>query len=145
MSRFADANDTVVVEVGECVCPGTPHAGDTATVRRQLGYAALGRIGMAGLVEGRRGVADPTAVRRRLLEEAVVAWNFLGPDGEAWPVNAVTIAELDAATVDFLAEKVDELNRLTAALPKGSAGRSPAGTRGSGSRTRTARTKSGTS
>jgi hypothetical protein len=136
VSRFVNPNDTSEVVVGECECPSKPHAKDVALIRRQLSYAALGRIGMAALVEGTNGFADPTATRRRLLEESIVSWNFLDAEGEPVEVTAEAIAQLDVETVEFLAEKIDDLSRLREALPNGSSGRSRATTRATASRTR---------
>jgi hypothetical protein len=142
VSRFVDPNDTTEVVVGPCECPDTPHSRDVATIRRQLGYAALGRIGLAALAEGQNGYIDPTATRRKLLEESITSWNFLGPDGEPVPVSAFAISELDQATVEFLAEKIDEQSRLREALPNGSGARSRGSSRASASRTRTSNRKS---
>lgn len=145
MSRFVDPGDVIEIVVGECECPSKPHPKDVATVRRQLGYAALGRIGMAALAEGSNGYADPTATRRKLLEESIVSWNFLDAAGEPVPVTASAIAELDQPTVEFLAEKIDEVNRLRDALPNGSSGRSRASSRATASRTRKAKSTPTTS
>lgn len=136
MSRFADPEDRIEVELGPCECPDTPHRRDTAVIRRQLGYAAMGRIGMAGIAEGRNGAIDPTATMRSLLLESVVSWNLLGPDGKAWPPTAASIAELDSATVEHLAGLINEQSRLKALLPNASAGRSRTGSSATRSRTR---------
>jgi hypothetical protein len=135
VSRFVNPNDTIEIVVGDCECPGKPHAKDVAVARRQLGYAALGRIGMAALAEGTGGFIDPTATRRKLLEEAIVRWNFLDAEGKEVEVSSAAIAELDQPTVEFLAEKIDSVNRLRDALPNGSSGRSRASSRATASRT----------
>lgn len=145
MSRFADPSAIGRVDLGACQCPGTPHPdGDTAVYRTDLSASAVGRIGMAGL---RGAVArDPLASHRALVLEATLSWNLLWPDptvevvdGEERPTVPVpltegAIEELDEDTLRTLAKAIDANLRNRA--PKGSGGRSPAGSPARKSRTR---------
>lgn len=128
MSRFADPEDRAEVVIGPCQCDGTPHAQDTAIVRRKVGNAALGRIGKAAALDP----YDKSVVRRQILAECVVSWNLLGPDGKAWPPTPYTIAELDTETLDRLAELINE-GWEQAKLPNDSAGGSANGSPETGS------------
>lgn len=63
MSRFADLTRTKPFVIGECQCPGTPHAQDTAELYTELGYSARGQIGSAAAMS----FGDFTAARRKLV------------------------------------------------------------------------------
>lgn len=146
MSRFANRTHVEVIPLGACQCPGTPHEGDTATVRWDLGSSALARIGRAEL--DRITLRDPLAAWRQLVLEAVVSWNLLveDEDGDAIPapITPVAIAELDEPTLKTLAEAIDDLIGSRGTLPNASAAPSPASPRGSGSPTRKRTPKPGT-
>lgn len=111
MSRFADPGQTKVVALGPCQCPGAPHAQDEATVREQLGVGDLEIMQAAGWIAGDGRVYVMAAAQRALLVRGVVAWNLLGPDGQAAPVNTLTVAALDDATFEFLAAEFDGAQR----------------------------------
>lgn len=104
MSRFADPEDRAEIVIGPCQCDGTPHAQDVAIVRRKVGNAALGRIGKAAALDA----YDQSVVRRQIVLECVVSWNLLGPGGKEWPPTPYTIAELDQASLDRLAELIND-------------------------------------
>jgi len=108
MSRFADATEVKVVSLGDCQCPGTPHARDEATMHRQLGHGAKGEIQKAGWISGRGIYFDSMAAQRKLVEVAVVSWNLFGPDGKPREPTESSIAELDEDTVFQLAEAAND-------------------------------------
>jgi hypothetical protein len=108
MSRFADDSEVTVVALGDCQCPGAPHAQDEATLHRQLGYGAKGEIQRAGWLSGRGVYFDNMAARRRLVEVAVVSWNLFGPDGKPVEPSEQSIARLDEETIDALAEAASD-------------------------------------
>lgn len=108
MSRFADSADVVTKAIGECECPGTPHAQDECVMHRQLGHGALGEVNNAGWIAGRGVVFDSMAAQRKLVELTLVSWNLLGPDGKPVEPNELSIVRLDAATVERLATLANE-------------------------------------
>lgn len=137
MTRFADPTATAVVSLGACQCPGTPHEGDEATVRWDLGASALARIGRAELDKVR--LRDPLASWRQLILEAVTGWNLLlaGEDGAIpAPIVPAVVAELDDQTITTLAEAIDGLIGSRGHVPNASGAPSPASSQGSASRTR---------
>lgn len=127
MSRFADLANTKLVVIGECQCPGTPHARDEAQVHRELGYSARGKIGAAAALS----FGDFTAARRKLVELGVESWNLLGPDGKPWPPTEENIELLDEATIDAIAEGINAAVEPTPPLPNASDAPSPDGSPGS--------------
>lgn len=81
----------VTVHVGECRCPGTPHAsGDEVylapKISVQLGAAAM--AGINNLDAGSTGTDVEAVLSRVYLRQGVIGWNLLEPDkdGELKPV-----------------------------------------------------------
>lgn len=159
MSRFANPDATAVVPLGECQCPGTPHAdGDTATVRTELGASALARVGRAelqGAVE-----LDPYAGYRRLILESVLEWTLLwegetlGSNGNGKPKRGIVAVPINEGTLELMDEKsirslAEQIDALTDPAKKGDGGDpldepSPESTANEPSRTRTTTRKRGT-
>lgn len=77
MSRFGDG-EPVVVRIGECACPGTPHADDEVYLRPKLDYAggAAALAAMVGPVETLSSRLVPVYI-----EHGVLGWNLVGDDG----------------------------------------------------------------
>jgi hypothetical protein len=167
MSRFADPTLTAVVVIGECQCPGTPHAsaivpglppgesatGDYAVVRTRLGGSAMGRIGRAELDAA---LGDHFASYRRTILEATLRWNLMWED-PTWdaeesteaerpvvpaPITDASIELLDADTLRILAEAID--SHLGESPGNASAAPSRESRQARRSRTRTQSQKPGT-
>lgn len=114
---------SVEVNVGECLCPGTPHAnGDLVYLRAKMGYTG------GAVLQGEMSeyLATPVAERgswmklnARLkalyLEEGIEAWNLVDGEGNRIPVSTGTIREqfledfAKADRVTVIADKADEL------------------------------------
>lgn len=120
MSRFVDRSDTGTLDLGPCQCPGTPHASDTVTIRKQL--------------SGGEWVVVAQGDTDKSLALLVTGWNLEDADGPV-EVNAGTIAALDLATFRALDAWIAE-HVTPPALPNASGAPSPSGTRVSASRTR---------
>lgn len=95
MSRF-DPVENVVVSIGECLCPGTPHEQDEVYLAPSLSAPA----GMAAQMAIASASTDDGTVDLMRLEEllwriyrdhGVVGWNLVNEDG---PVP-VTVANLE--------------------------------------------------
>jgi len=105
----SDATTTVVL--GECRCPGRPHAEDTAEVSLELPWEVLVDV---GLLSG-------SAAYRRLVLGALVAWNLVDAAGEDVPVDASTVGRLRSDRLDPIASAVnDAYERAKAPLPNAS-------------------------
>jgi hypothetical protein len=136
VSRFADPSKVQTVPLGACQCPGTPHEQDEATVRYDLSASALGRIGAAQLAVG----SDFYAPYRRLIVEAVVAWNLqVLHDGKpvTVPIVPATVEELDEPTIDALGKAIDDLIQSKGSVPNDSGAPLPASPQESASPTQT--------
>lgn len=143
MSRFADPSKVETVPLGACQCPGTPHERDEARVRWQLSASALARIGQAKLSAG----TDFYAQHRQLILEATVSWNLqVLHDGSpvTVPIVPATVAELDEATIDALAQAIDDLIESKGQLPNDSGAPSVESPRESASPTPTSTPTPGT-
>lgn len=118
MSRFiAPITEPITrtIPLGPCDCPGTPHKdGDTAEVFTQLGWDDLVDIGLAP-TEG--------AAQRVLTTRAIASWSLEYRNGDGSnhpvPVNEATVRLLDPATLEAVAEAVNEAyEKAKAPLPK---------------------------
>jgi hypothetical protein len=131
VSRFADAGATRHVDFGACLCPGTPHESDFATVRGELSTPDIANFA---------GVTTPGEIAAALAA-FVVEWNLLGPDGQPWPPSEEAILALKPPTLNDLVTVVNEVVEESSTLPNGHAARSPNTSRASGSPTRATRRK----
>jgi hypothetical protein len=135
MSRFADLSQTKTIH-GPCRCDGKPHPEDTVEILTELPYGAEGAMGAAGWARSDK-VFDFVAARLKLLELAVVSWNFLGPNGTPWEPSQTTVALLDKQTANWIATEINAA--VTAkgkgSLPNGSGGSSRNGSSETRSRT----------
>ena len=104
-----DATQTVVL--GECRCPGRPHAEDVAEVSTELSWETLVDV----------GTLSGAAAYRRLVLGALVSWNLTAADGEPVPVNADTVGRLRQDRLEPIAVAVnDAYERARAPLPNAS-------------------------
>jgi hypothetical protein len=144
MSRFADASAIETLTLGPCQCPGTPHEEDVVIYRTALGAGEEDAAGAAGWAATNGKYFDWEAARSKLLATGVLRWNLLGPSGELMPVTPTAMALLDSVTRAAIGGVIDAAQTKARGdpLPNASAARSRAGSRASGSRTRTTRTKS---
>lgn len=133
MSRFANLSNTGRI-AGPCRCDGKPHPDDWVEIIAEMPYGAEGLIGAAGWASDK--VYNFHAARLKLLELAIVRWNFLGPTGESWDPTSTSIALLDKETVEWLAKEIDLALKGKGKLPNASAGKSPDGSSGTPSRSR---------
>jgi hypothetical protein len=102
---------TTVVVLGECRCPGRPHAEDTAEVSVELPWDTLVDV---GLLSG-------GAAYRRLVLGALVSWNLVDATGEPVDINAATVGRLRQDRLDPIAEAVNAAyERARAPLPNAS-------------------------
>jgi len=103
----SDATTTVVL--GECRCPGRPHAEDTAEVLLELPWDVLVDV---GLLSG-------AAAYRRLVTGALVDWNLVDAEGEPVPLDAISRLRYDR--LDPIADAVNTAyERAKAPLPNAS-------------------------
>jgi hypothetical protein len=103
----SDATTTVIL--GECRCPGRPHAEDTAEVLLELPWETLVDV---GLLSG-------AAAYRRLITGALVGWNLTDADGEPVPLSEVSRLRYDR--LDPIADAVNAAyQRAQAPLPNAS-------------------------
>jgi hypothetical protein len=129
VSRFVDPEARRTVPLGPCDCPGTPHDQDEAYIRDR----------MSG-----QEVADFLGVDRQdgpdIMAGFVLGWNLLGVKGEAVEVSAKALLLLDAVTLNAVVTAIGKVAiESSRAVPNGSAARSRATSRASGSPTRTTR------
>lgn len=123
MTRFVDSTATRTISLGPCECPGTPHEADEAVIHERLGYGPLLHIGLA---------ASNEESILRLLEHALVRWNFLGADGKPVSVSRESIEALDSDTAALISEAVNQVvSETSQALPNGSGAASAATSAGS--------------
>lgn len=127
MSRFADVAVVRDVDLGACLCPGTPHESDWAKVRGELATPEIARV----------AAAQDAAAVAAAFADFVVEWNLLGPDGTPWPPTAENILLLKPPTLQPLVGAHADVAEASSALPNASAAPSQGSSRGSGSRTRT--------
>lgn len=135
MSRFADVTATRRVDLGACLCPGTPHDGDYALVRAELSTPEIAKMATA---------ADPEAIAD-VLAAFIVEWNLLGPDGTLWPATGENILRLKPPTLSSIVEAHGDVAAESSTVPNASGAPSPASPRESASRTRRQTRTPGTS
>lgn len=124
MSRFVDPDATERMSLGECLCPGTPHAeGDWLEMRTELGGTEVGSLMTGDSLDS--------------LEALIVDWNMLDKSGAKPPINRDNIQRLYADNFDGLADFIEKHVRVQS-VPKASAEPSRRSSRARGSRTRTA-------
>lgn len=137
MSRFADPKATRTVQLGPCECLGTPHTeGDWAKIRSDLSGADIASI--ANLAsDDEEAAADGMA-------PYIAEWNLLGVDGKPWAPSGESLLALHQDTMTLIVEGITAAVTESLRLPNPLAAPSPASSRGSGSRTRTTRARTGT-
>lgn len=91
MTGWFASDDRTPVELGECLCPGTPHeGGDTVWLRSELdmggGFAAAGLVLSGGTLEETLG--------RGYLVAGVVDWTFVDESGNKVPPTRANISRL---------------------------------------------------
>jgi hypothetical protein len=120
ITNRADREDTVRVDL-PCRCPvPEPHAADSAQVVKLLSYGDRADIWQVGRSEGaERGTLA-------LLLKGIVSWTLTLPDGKARPITKEELELLDQGTAEALAEALFPA-WAKEPVPKGSGGRSPAG------------------
>lgn len=112
MTRFADMTPTRTVELGPCECPpdasgNKPHEIDSVEVHAELGYAALGKIQLAGLLpDGRFSFYE---AKIALLELGIKKWDLRGPDGKVMNVNRGSIGLMREQDIEAIAKVLDDI------------------------------------
>jgi hypothetical protein len=144
MTRFADMTPTRTVELGPCDCPPDasgkkPHDVDTVEVHAELGYQALGKIQLAGLLpDGRFSYYE---AKLTLLELGIRKWDLRGADGKVMHLNRGSIGLMREADVEKIAAVLDEVMAAAAEpVPNESSAPSATGSAESASFTQTAQT-----
>lgn len=138
---FTDAGRTVKVELGECLCPGTPHPdGDSVELNAELDLKAGFGVVTALAEEG-----DGSAVERlgrAYLKAGIVSWTFVEEGGAPVPVTPENIDRLRwSGGTYLLADRAADLygeailsplvRRVSASSPNGRSAGSTSPTRGS--------------
>jgi len=104
-------SETAVVVIGECRCPGRPHAEDTAEVYIELPWEVLVDV----------GTLNGAAAYRRLVLGALVSWNLTDADGETVEISGETVGRLRQDRLDPIASAVNAaFERGRAPLPNAS-------------------------
>ena len=120
-----------MVPLGPCDCPGSPHEQDVAYLRDRLSGQEVAEYATT---------TNETAAA--VTAKYVLGWNLLGPGGEAVAVTADSLLRLDAPTLSTLVDALGSvIEASVSAVPNGSAARSRATSRASGSRIPTTRKK----
>ncbi len=116
MSWFV-SDDRVAVEVGECLCPGTPHPnGDTVWLRAELDLDGGLGINQAIADSGESTIQE--ALGRAYLMGGIVDWTFVDETGQKVPVNRQIIKKLRWGEAVFrLADRASEMYGVTALAP----------------------------
>ena len=127
MSRFADPTATRTVDLGECLCPGSPHDSDWAKVRGEASASDVRKFAEMEEFDADGNVAEALA-------EFIPEWNLLGPNGEAWPPSRDSLMALKLPTVRLIVTELGKVIRESSELPNASGAPSAASTRGSASR-----------
>lgn len=113
-----DAGQGVVIPVGECRCPGTPHALDTVTLRPTAGLS----MGIAATIALRHAGRLPGDVEAALgsvyLRYGIVAWTFVSETGPVriTPENIDEWLPWDKGGEE-VADKADDLYSVTVLAP----------------------------
>ena len=93
---ISDATRSVVI--GECLCPGTPHAEDAAEVAEELSWDVLAEV----------GTLTGVAAYRRLVLGALVGWNLCDEDGEPIPITSDTVGRLRHDRMEPIAAAIND-------------------------------------
>ena len=98
---FADRGQPVEVNVGECRCPGTPHALDTVWLKPELDVplaiaanAAIRAIEVGELSVGEANSEVQYALTGVYLRHSIVRWNLVDEKGDDVPITASNITRL---------------------------------------------------
>jgi hypothetical protein len=123
VGRFADPNQWVIVPLGPCRCPGTPHLqGDSAQMRAEIGdgelRAATTRGGFSSGLNFNGAQSDDECIAT-----FTRAWTLT--DGERdknrqlleVPITPAAASLLDEATRDALLEQIQKASATRRALP----------------------------
>lgn len=100
MSWFLSERAPVAVPLGECLCPGTPHAGgDTVYLRAELDLA--GGLAVIAAMSSGEGEALIERMGRAYLLAGIASWTFLDEAGVPVPATRENIDRLrwSAATL----------------------------------------------
>lgn len=92
--------ERVVIDLGLCECPGTPHERDTATVKSRLTYGQR-RI-VTGHMDSRDGLGQAF-----LFLMAIEEWTLVGKDGKPLPVDIGNLDSLSSRQSQALVEALD--------------------------------------
>lgn len=121
MSRFVDPDATERMPLGECLCPGTPHAeGDWLELRTELGGTEVSQLMSGDSLDS--------------LEALIVDWNMLDKSGAKPPITRENIERLYADNFDGLSDFIAKHVRVQS-LPKASGPTSRRSSSVSGSQT----------
>jgi hypothetical protein len=103
---------TRTVELGPCECPldasgDKPHETDSVEVHAELGYQALGKIQLAGLLpDGRFSYYE---AKLELLSIGIKKWDLRGADGKVMHLNRGSIGAMREADIEKIAKVLDEV------------------------------------
>ena len=126
MSRFADPTATRTVDLGECLCPGSPHESDWVKVRAEVSGVDVRRFSGMGALDD-DGVAEGLA-------SFIIEWNLLGSNGQPWPPSAEALMALKLPTVTVIVTELGKVVEESSTLPNASGAPSAGSSRGSASR-----------
>ena len=94
---YLDPGQGISVDVGECRCPGSPHASDEVLLAPKLtvpmGAAAMAALGGQTTVAGNQAVLTEVWFNPPPLG-GIIAWSFTDKDKERVPVTPDNIARL---------------------------------------------------
>jgi hypothetical protein len=105
------SDETATVVLGECRCPGRPHAEDTAELYSEIPW---GPLMDAEMLTG-------AAQYRCIVLGALASWNLLDEAGDPIPINSQTVARLRLDRLVLLKDSLQSsLERTMTPLPNGS-------------------------
>jgi hypothetical protein len=129
VSGFLVREGTVPVELGECLCPGTPHPnGDVVELRKEISLEG----GLAVIAEFTSDTKTSIVERlgRVYLRVGIASWTFVDEDGAPIPASPENIARLRwTAGIYVLADRAADLygEEILAPLARRESGSSPSG------------------
>ena len=108
-----------------CLCPGTPHEGDTVTLRDTLDFHAVTAIRHAvSFLEAEDTTAYTAEVLATLTEgyvfHGIASWTLVGDDGKPLPASRANIRERllpDVLAASAVGDAADELYGEKVLLP----------------------------
>ena len=119
------SNETEVVVLGDCRCPGRPHDQDTAELRKEVAWETLAYVSSS---------SNDFIATRRLIAGLLVSWDLVDADGDRVPISEDAVAGLRQERVENLVEPaVGALRRTRAPLPNASGAPSRRSRQGSAS------------